>query len=211
MNIDILVYSPFQVNTYIISDQTNECIIIDPACYTEKECLHLQNFLTKKSLKPVLLLNTHTHLDHIFGNNFVCKTYNLKSKIGIDGKEIFDRAPVVAQNYGLNMQAQDEPGEYISEKNTLEFGNSALRIFDLPGHCPGSLVFYNIKEKFAIVGDVIFDGSIGRTDLPGGNFDTLISGIKNKIYTMPDDLVLYPGHGKKTTVKKEKLTNPFTR
>ncbi len=211
MTINTLVFSPFDVNTYIISDKSGECIIIDPACYNKKEEQKLQNFISEKRIKPVMLINTHSHLDHIFGNNFVLKTYGLKSCIAKEGQIVYEKATSVASAYGFDMPEPHKPGAYISENDILKFGNSEIKILHIPGHSPGSLVFYNIDEKFAIVGDVIFSGSIGRTDLPGGDFDTLSSGIKNKLYNLSENIILYPGHGEITSIKKEKETNPFVR
>jgi len=165
MKIHTIAFSPFEVNTYIITDSTGECVIIDPACYTIQEQKYLKEFISEKNLKPKVLLNTHCHLDHVFGNKFISEEYNLESQYHIDDKFLLERFPDMAKAYGLN----------------------------------------------TIVGDVIFAGSIGRTDLPGGDFDTLISGIKSKLYNLSNDTKLYPGHGPSTTVEIEKKSNPFAK
>lgn len=211
MKVNSIVLSPFSVNTYIVSDQTDECVIIDPSCYDQNDRYKLKDFIDKNSLKPVMLINTHSHLDHIFGNNFVQQLYGIDCKISKFGQEVYKRAHSYAKNYGLSMDSQHEPGELLDESNVIKFGNSELRILHVPGHSPGSLIFYSPIDKFAIVGDVIFSGSIGRTDLPGGDFDTLISGIKQKVYKLAPDTVLYPEHGESTTVEREIRTNPFTK
>lgn len=211
MKIHTLVFSPFDVNTYIISDKTGECVIIDPACYDKNENEILADFLDANSLKPVKLLNTHCHLDHIFGNKFICDKYNLKSESHKSDEFLIDNFNKTVSMYGLKAETPYKPEKFIDENDTITFGSSQLNILHIPGHSPGSIVLYNQNENFAITGDVIFAGSIGRTDLPGGNFDTLISGIKSKLYKLNNSVVLYPGHGNKTTIEQEKKKNPFVK
>lgn len=209
MKIKILVLSPFGVNTHIIYDETNECVIIDPACYSDVERKKLENFIVSNNLKPVRLLNTHCHLDHVFGNNFVCDTFSIGAESSKEDEFILNSAQRTAAMYGLKMQQPYPVKNFINENDIIKFGNSEIKILHIPGHSPGSLVYYSEKDLFAIVGDVLFAKSIGRTDLPGGNFETLISNIKNKLFKLNDETVVYPGHGEKTKIGIEKKTNPF--
>ncbi|NPA45282.1 MAG: MBL fold metallo-hydrolase [Chlorobi bacterium] len=209
MQIHRLVFSPFEVNTYIISDKSKECVIIDPACYNKQEQEYLIKFLKENDLKPVKLLNTHCHLDHVFGNKFVSDTFNLKAEAHKDEDFNISNALNSASIYGLDMDEPYPIYKYLNEGEIIKFGFSELKILHVPGHSAGSLVFYNEQNKFAIVGDVLFNNSIGRTDLPGGDYDTLISQIKTKLFNLQDDTTAYPGHGIATTIGKEKKTNPF--
>ncbi len=211
MKIKTLVLSPFDVNTYIVSDETGECVIIDPACYNSEENEILSDYIKSNNLKPVKLLNTHCHLDHVFGNKYISDTYNLNSESNINDLFLLENFNKTVSMYGLKASNPYKPGSFIDESNIIKFGNSELNILHIPGHSPGSIVFYNEKDKFAIVGDVIFAQSIGRTDLPGGNYETLISGIKTKLFKLDNNLVLFPGHGPSTTIGTEKRENPFLK
>lgn len=209
MQIDRLVFSPFEVNTYIISDKSKECIIIDPACNNKQEQEYLVKFISDKDLKPVKLINTHCHLDHVFGNKFVCDTYDLKTEASKEEEFNLNNAAGAAKLYGVQMETPYPVKTFIKEGDKIKFGFSELDILHVPGHTSGSLVFFNDDEKFAIVGDVLFNGSIGRTDLPGGDYDTLISQIKTKLFKLNDATMVWPGHGPQTTILKEKESNPF--
>lgn len=209
MQIDHLVFSPFEVNTYIISDKSKECIIIDPACNNKQEQEYLVKFISDKNLKPVKLINTHCHLDHVFGNKFVCDTYNLKTEASKDEEFNLNNAVNAAMLYGVQMEKPYPIKSFIKEGDIIKFGFSELNVLHVPGHSSGSLVFYSDEEKFAIVGDVLFNGSIGRTDLPGGDHETLLSQIKTKLFKLNNATMVRPGHGPKTTILKEKETNPF--
>ncbi len=211
MKIETLVFSPFDVNTYIIYDDTKECVIIDPACFDVNEQARLEKFVERTGLKPKRLLHTHCHLDHAFGNKFVCDTYNLKPEASKEEEPVLKFTTEAAKSYGLNMEAPRSIEKFLNEVDLIKFGNSELNIFHIPGHSPGSLVYYSESDKFAIVGDVLFKGSIGRTDLPGGNYDSLIAGIKSKLFNLHDDTIVYPGHGPSTTIESEKITNPFVK
>ncbi|MCD4795313.1 MAG: MBL fold metallo-hydrolase [Bacteroidales bacterium] len=209
MKVHRIVFSPFEVNTYIVADKSKECIIIDPACNNKQEQEYLLKFINDNNLKPVKLLNTHCHLDHVFGNKFVCDTYNLKTEASKDEEFNLNNAANAAKLYGVEMETPYPIKTYIKEGGEIKFGFSELDILHVPGHTSGSLVFHSDKYKFAIAGDVLFNGSIGRTDLPGGNYDTLISQIKTKLFKLEDETVIYSGHGPKTTIGREKETNPY--
>lgn len=209
MKIHHLVFSPFEVNTYIVADKSKECVIIDPACNNKQEQEYLLKFIKENNLKPVKLLNTHCHLDHVFGNKFVCDTFNLETEASKDEEFNLDNAANAAKLYGVQMEEPYPIKKYIKEGEKIKFGFSELDILHIPGHTSGSLVFHSVDEKFAIAGDVLFNGSIGRTDLPGGNYETLIYQIKLKLFNLDDDTDIYPGHGPQTTVGNEKTDNPF--
>lgn len=209
ISIQPFIFGPFQENTYVLYDETNECIVIDPGCYDNNERNELVAFIEKKSLKPVKLINTHCHLDHIFGNGYIAEKYNLKLEINKNDKPVLDSFLMTASLYGLNAEPSPQPSVYLEEGDIIKFGNSTLDIVFTPGHSPGSITFYNKDQKFMIAGDVLFYGSIGRTDLPGGNHATLISSIKNKLLPLGDDFKVYSGHGPSTTIGFERMNNPF--
>lgn len=203
-------FNPFQENTYVIYDETNECVIIDPGCYTSEEKKTLDDFIVKNQLKPVRLINTHCHLDHIFGNKHVAEKYGLKLEIHKGELPVLEAAPQVAKMYGIPMPDESPAAEvFLEEGQQLEFGQTKLDILFTPGHSPASISFYNKVDKYLIGGDVLFLGSIGRTDLPGGNFETLIRTIKTQILTLPAETKVYSGHGGPTTVGFEAMNNPF--
>ena len=209
----ITVYSfafgPFQENTYVLHDETGECIIIDPGCYDKQEREELSAYIALNSLKPVRLINTHCHIDHVVGNKYVSQTYNLKLEINEHDLPILNSLMMVAAMYNLQAEPSPEPSVFLNEGDKVTFGNSSLDILFTPGHSPGSITFYSISQKIMIVGDVLFYGSIGRTDLPGGNYETLIQSIQNKLLPLGDEYVVYNGHGPSTTIGFERKNNPF--
>ena len=203
------VFNPFEENTYVLFDETKECVIIDPGCSNESERKDIVDFIKEEGLKPVKLLNTHCHIDHVFGNAFIAKKYNLGLEIHKDDLEVLHSLPQVSHVYGLNAEESIEPTNFLNEGDTIKFGNSTLDILFTPGHSPGSICFINKDEKFIIGGDVLFYGSIGRTDLPGGNHEALLSNIREKLFVLDDDFVVFPGHGQQTDIGFEKKNNPF--
>lgn len=211
MNIVKFTFSPFQENTYILYDNTKQCVIIDPGCYDENERRRLVEFIESRELNPVRLLNTHGHLDHIFGNKFVAEKYNLQVESHKDEQQVIDYSAIAAQSYGLQLEQSPRITVFWDEGDSVTFGDSELKVFFTPGHSPASISFYSEKDNFIIGGDVLFRLSIGRTDLPGGNFETLSHSIKTKFYTLPDETKVYSGHGEVTTVGYEKQHNPFVR
>lgn len=205
-----LTFNPFQENTYIVHDETKECIIFDPGCYTEAEREALAKFISDNELKPVRLINTHCHLDHIFGNRFVADKYSLELEGHKGEVPVLEAVPQVSMMYGIAMPDQSPPmTKFIEEGDVIKFGNTELKTLFTPGHSPASISFYCEKDKFLIAGDVLFYGSIGRTDLPGGDFNTLIKSIREQFFVLPDDVAVWPGHGPSTTVGHEKVSNPF--
>ncbi len=212
MNIHTLPLNPWQVNTYILSDETNECVIIDPGCFSEEEQQQLTGFISDNGLKPVRLLHTHLHLDHVFGTRFVSEEYNLKPEAHPDDEFFIGITKEYASLFGVTIDEDPPPlGNYLNDGDEVKFGNSTLTVIHIPGHSPGGVTFYNEKEGILIAGDVLFRDSTGRTDLPGGDYDTLISNIKNKLLTLPENTVVYPGHGPSTTIGYEKKNNQFLR
>jgi hydroxyacylglutathione hydrolase len=202
-------FNPFQENTYIISNQNKECFIIDPGCSNAQENSVLANYISENGLKPIMLLNTHCHIDHVMGNMFVANTYGLKLQAHQQEIPVLERGDDISRMYGVPYITSPNIDTYIDESNVLSLGETTFTIIHAPGHSPGSICFYNESEKYLIGGDVLFYNSIGRTDLPLGNHATLINSIKQKLFVLPDDVSVYSGHGQKTNIGFEKKTNPF--
>lgn len=209
MKIEKFTFGPFQENTYVLYDESGECAIVDPGCFTSSEQQEVQAFVHDAKLKPVLLLNTHCHIDHVAGNRFVFDTYGLKPIIHKADLPILNMQEQTGMLYGLRSDKSPEPEKFIEEGDVIEFGETRLEVLFTPGHCPGHVTFYNREEKIIVAGDVLFYNSIGRTDLPGGDHGTLIASIKNKLFPLGDDITVYCGHGPETTIGFEKKTNPF--
>lgn len=211
-NVVKLTFNPFQENTYIVYDETGEAILFDPGCYEGHEKETLVNTLERLQIKPVRLINTHCHVDHVFGNKFVADTYGLELECHAGEVPVLQAVEQVCMLYGIPYpEPSPEPGKFLEAPGTIHFGNTELEVLFTPGHSPASLSFYCAKDAFIIAGDVLFQESIGRTDLPGGNFDTLANSIRQAFYTLPDEVKVYPGHGPHTTIGHEKKNNPFVR
>lgn len=202
-------FNPFQENMYILHDETSECIIIDPGCFTKVEQEKLVNYIKENKLKPVKLFNTHCHIDHILGNAFIAETYNLELEICEKEIPILNLGEASANRYNIPYNKSPNPTKFWSENDILTFGNSSFHIWETPGHSPGSISLIHSDYSFAIVGDVLFYRSIGRTDLPMGNHEQLIDSIKSKLLNLPDECVIFSGHGQSTTIGFEQLNNPF--
>ncbi|MBA2407715.1 MAG: MBL fold metallo-hydrolase [Chitinophagales bacterium] len=209
IHIQSFVFNDFLENTYLLWDETKECLIIDPGCYYAHESEDLKKFIDGNKLKPTLLLNTHCHVDHIFGNRFVMETYNITFYTNEIEVPILNAAEAIGKLYGIHVTPSPQPNGFLNEGDEVKFGNSSLAILFTPGHSPGSICFYSSPDKFLIGGDVLFQGSIGRTDLPGGDYDTLMQSILNKVLLLPDDVKVYSGHGPMTTIGVEQKANPF--
>lgn len=203
------VFNPVQENTYIVWDETGECAIIDPGCLNDKEFEKLDGFIQSKNLKPVRLINTHCHFDHIFGVERCRAAYQLKWEAHNGDNAWVEGVQAKAALFGISVQPVALPDVELNEGDKICFGNSILNIFHVPGHSLGSICFYEENSKVLITGDVLFSGSIGRTDLDGGNYETLITGIKTKLLTLHSDVLVYPGHGPATTIGDEKARNPY--
>jgi glyoxylase-like metal-dependent hydrolase (beta-lactamase superfamily II) len=211
LTVQTFTFNPVQENTYVLYNEKRDCCIIDPGCYFAGEEQELKNFITGSGLNPVLLINTHCHLDHIFGNRFIQKTYGLVLHMHPLEKPVFDRGPASGQLWQMPFDNYDGEFVYIDENEDIDLGGEKLQVLFTPGHSPGSVSLYNKDNKFIISGDVLFQGSIGRTDLPGGDTDTLMQSIKTKLFTLPPDTVVYSGHGGSTTIGDEMKTNPFVK
>jgi glyoxylase-like metal-dependent hydrolase (beta-lactamase superfamily II) len=209
MKIKQFVFNAFSENTYVLYDETKECIVIDPGCYDASEKKQLSAFIEANDLKVKALINTHCHVDHVLGNNFVLNTYGVDLYIHKEDVATLKANEIVAQLYGFNNYEPSVAGKFLAEGDNFRFGNSELKVIFVPGHAPGHIALVSEQEKLCIGGDVLFQQSIGRTDLPGGDFDTLMSSIKNKLFVLDDETKVYCGHGPSTTIGFEKQHNPF--
>lgn len=207
--VQYFVNNPYQENTYLLFDESGECVIIDPGMYTSAEQNEVVDFIKDNDLKPVLLLNTHCHIDHVLGNKFVFDQYGLKPRFHEGEAEVLEAVIAYAPAMGIRYDASPIPDEYLPDTGTISFGNTKLQLIFAPGHSPAHLCFYDEAANQLIGGDVLFRSSIGRTDLPGGNHNLLIKNIKEKLFLLPDNCTVYPGHGPETTIGYEKQHNPF--
>jgi hydroxyacylglutathione hydrolase len=209
MEVYKLVFSPIEVNTYILGEQSGKCAVIDCGCYSRNEFNRLSLFLEKKKLVPEILLNTHCHLDHVFGNGMFLERYGLRAFSHKLEEENRIDSPDHAQLFGLSMAMPPEPQGFLNDGDIITFGSESLLVLDVPGHTAGSIAFYSNKAGVVFSGDTLFSGSIGRTDLPGGSYDTIIHSIISKLFVLPSSTIVYPGHGEETTIGKELKTNPY--
>ena len=209
INVHYFAFGPFQENTYVLWDETKECIVLDPGNSTASENKKLSDFISQNGLNLKRLILTHAHIDHINGNKYVFDTYGLLPEVHKDDVYFIEKHLNSATMYGLEVEQSPMPGAFINEGDVISFGNSKLQTLHTPGHSPGSLSFYNKEDKFIIGGDVLFYGSIGRSDLPMGNHDTLIKSIVEKLIPLGDDMKVYSGHGMPTTIGFERQNNPF--
>ncbi|MBO0938396.1 MBL fold metallo-hydrolase [Fibrella sp. HMF5335] len=204
------VFSPLQENTYIIADEaTREAVVIDPGCYTQAEKEQLAAYIASQNLTIRYLLLTHAHLDHVFGGAFVKRKYGVAAYLNEKDQPILDDVPTRCRLFGLPGYELFERDHNLAEGDVIRFGKTELAVVETPGHAPGHVAFINHADRYVIGGDVLFNNSIGRTDLPFGDFDTLLQSIQTKFYTLPDDYIVYAGHMEPTTIGKEKRTNPF--
>lgn len=211
LRVKSFTFNPVEENTYVLYNEQGQCCIIDPGCYFPAERDRLKTDLEKTGLEPVLLLNTHCHLDHVFGNKFVHDTWHLPLHLHEKEKPVLDFAPQSGMMWQLPFDNYDGPLVYLKENSFINIGEDELEIRFTPGHSPGSISFYHKAGGFIIGGDVLFSGSVGRTDLPGGDFGVLVNSIQTRFFTLPDDTKVYSGHGPVTTVGFEKMNNPFVK
>ena len=211
MKIKVFEFNPIAVNTYVLYDKTGECVIIDAACFYPDEQRALINFILDKNLVVKHLLSTHLHFDHIFGVNLIEEQFKVKMEAHKADQFLLDTMDEQLAMFGFTPNGKHTPtiGKYLDENDVIEFGNQKLTVKHIPGHSPGSIVFYSEEDNFVISGDVLFNGSIGRTDLLQGNHDELVEGIQTKLLTLPGKTIVYPGHGPATTIEKEIKSNPF--
>jgi hydroxyacylglutathione hydrolase len=209
LSVKSFLFNPIQENTYVVFNERDACFIIDPGCYFGNERRALEEFLIEQELTPKYLLNTHCHLDHVFGNKFIYDTFGLTLHLHKNEKLLLEYAPKSGLQWNMPFENYRGALNFIEEGEVIRLGGSELKILFTPGHSPGSVCFYCEKQGFIIGGDVLFRASIGRTDLPGGDYDTLISSIRQKLFVLPDEVIVYPGHGEPTTIGYEKAHNPF--
>lgn len=210
IHVETFTFNPFAENTYVLYDEaTREAAIIDPGCYEPEEQEVLKAYIDDHRLTPTLLLNTHCHIDHVLGNWYVKKTWGLGLHIHQLEEQVLRSVPTYAPMYGFSRYQPAEPDHYLQEGQQLNLGNSTLDILFVPGHAPGHVVFWQQEQQFCINGDCLFSGSIGRTDLPGGDHETLMKSIREKLFTLPEATKVYCGHGPATTIGQEKKYNPF--
>lgn len=208
LTLQVFTFSPIRENTYVLFNEQRQAIIIDPGCYFTAEEEMLQNYIQSEGLQPNLLLNTHCHLDHVFGNRWVHQTYGLELHIHAGEKIVLERAPISGENWGLPFTNYSGPLHFIKEGDRIALGNDELQVIETPGHSPASVCFFCEAQEILIAGDVLFRESIGRTDLPGANQEVLLQSIRQKLWPLPNTTAVYPGHGSATTIGYEKINNP---
>ncbi|GAB2787729.1 MBL fold metallo-hydrolase [Rhabdobacter roseus] len=211
IQIQSFTFNPFAENTYVLHDLTGEALIVDPGNYQQQEHDVLTRYLEERSLKPIRIVNTHAHIDHVLGVSFLKYRYELPFSLHPDDAPLLRAVKTYAPNYGFPAFDEPEVEQWLHEGDTVTFGSSSLRVLHVPGHAPGHLALVNDEQRFVIGGDVLFRQSIGRTDLPGGDYDTLIASIRTKLFTLPDDYTVYAGHMEPTTIGYEKKYNPFLK
>lgn len=211
LQVKVLTFNAIQENTYVLYNEFKECIIIDPGTYSDEEKAGLKSFIDENKLVPKMLINTHCHLDHVFGNKYIAESYNLMLHIHKDEEAVLQMAPASGLMFDFPFDNYQGEFIYLKEDDVISLGEDSLKVLEVPGHSPGSICFYCEKQKFLIGGDVLFYQSIGRTDLPGGSHEDLVNNIRTKLFTLPDDVKVYPGHGPATTIGEEKKHNPYLR
>jgi len=207
--IHAFAFNPFQENTYVIASNAGNCMIIDPGCFVAVEEKRISDYITTRNFKPIHLLHTHAHLDHVFGTNYIRETYGLSPLFHELEKPVLESVPRVGSMYGVPCDEVLDPEYTLADGMTISMDEMTFEIVLTPGHSPGSVCFINHAEKYLIGGGVLFHESIGRTDVPGGNYDQLIGSINTKLFTLHDDYTVYSGHGPKTTIGHERRYNPF--
>ncbi|HEY8388499.1 MAG TPA: MBL fold metallo-hydrolase [Parasegetibacter sp.] len=209
LKVEVFTFNPIQENTYVLYNEHKSCVIVDPGCYFDEEKATLKQYIEDRGLHTKYLLNTHCHLDHVFGNKFVAETWGLKPYIHPMEEKVLQFAPLSGEQWNLRFENYEGELNWLTPGNDIQLDEDRLEILFTPGHSPGSVSFYCRDQGFLIGGDVLFRRSIGRTDLPGGNFDVLINSIKTELFALPDEVIVYPGHGEPTDIGAEKRENPF--
>lgn len=211
INIKIFTFNGFGENTYVVYNEEKEAFIFDPGNSTPEEDRLLFDFISAKNLQPTALISTHCHIDHILGNATVLEEYDIPYWAPDGEQMLLESGPVLAEMYGIPYQPSPPPMKWIDTSHSVMLGQESWELISVPGHSPASMVFYLPQQEFLIGGDVLFRDSIGRTDLPGGNHEALLTNIREKLYVLPDQTIVYPGHGTTTTIGHEKKNNPFVR
>ena len=205
------VFNTFMVNTYLLYDETGECVLIDAACYDPQEQEELAGFIVENNLKLVRNLNTHCHIDHILGNPFIAQKFGINPEYHENSLPFFHTLKEIGNSFGFSINGVPAPKRFLADGETISWGASSLKVLFTPGHADGSVCFFNEAQQFVITGDVLFKDTIGRTDLPSGDFDQLMTSINTRLFTLPESTVVYPGHGPETSIGYEMENNPFIR
>ena len=211
MELKSFVFNPFYENTFVLSSEKGNCIIFDPGCYEDYEVSELKEYIHMHDLKVKMIVNTHCHIDHVLGNDALKFEYKVPLLIPENEKEVFDSVPAYAPQWGMAGYRHAEVDDLVKGGEMLTLDEVNMQMIEVPGHSPGHLMFYIASEKKMIGGDVLFRESIGRTDLPGGNHEDLLKNIQERVYVLPEDVEVFPGHGPSTTIGHEKKHNPFVR
>jgi len=209
LKIKSFTFNPYQENTYLIFDDSKEAVVIDPGNYEAYENELISKFIDENKLQLKKIILTHCHIDHCLGNKYLNEKYGAELLIPFDERDLYKNVENIATLFGFANYSHLDENEYLKEKDKIEFGDIKLDVLFLPGHSPGHLAFYFKNDNVCFSGDVLFYNSIGRTDLPGGDHDTLINSIKNKLFLLNPNTIIYPGHGQKTILKNEMKDNPF--
>jgi glyoxylase-like metal-dependent hydrolase (beta-lactamase superfamily II) len=203
------IFNSFQVNTYLVYDNSGACVIIDPACDSQEEEVLLSSFMDQHKLTPIMQVCTHCHIDHILGLHFIKKKFKIPTLIHTEESSILKNGHLMGEVFGFHRETFPPADRILSHGESISFGNSMIKALHVPGHSPGSLAFYSEEGNFALTGDALFSGSIGRTDLPGGDYDILIGAIRTHLFTLPPETTIHPGHGEPSTIAREIAENPF--
>ena len=209
LSIESIVFNSFQVNTYLVKDETGNCLVIDPAFYSPDEIRAFDHYISRNEFTITGQVNTHCHVDHVLGVGCMQDKYKCPLRAHPDGSALLNNAPLMGEMFGLNVEPIYKIDIPLNDNESIPVGEESLSTILVPGHSPGSLSFYSAEGGFVVTGDALFQGSIGRTDLPGGDYDTLISSIQNRLLTLPPETIVYPGHGDPTSVGQEASGNPF--
>lgn len=211
MPLHLFTFNPFRENTYVLSNERKECMVVDPGMSDRREEEEMLDFIRKSGLTPVMILNTHGHIDHILGVDTLKKAFGIPFVIHENELPVLERAPVAAQLWNVSYSGCPAPDRFVKEGETIDFGEFRLEVLEVPGHSPGHIALVDHGHSFVLGGDVLFRESVGRVDLPGANHEDLIRSIQEKLYRLPDHYQVYPGHGEMTTIGHEKRHNPFVR
>ncbi len=209
LNVDFFTFNAFEENTYVISNDKKQCWIVDPGMYGPQEAAQMIAFIEKKGLQPQAIINTHAHIDHIFGVQALIDKYNIPFGVHELETPVLKMAAGSATIFGFDFREVPKPTFFIKDGTPLQLGDDSVEVFFTPGHSPGSISFYYPQGNWVISGDVLFSGSVGRTDLPGGSFETLVSSIRKHLFTLPAETTVLSGHGPATHIGEEKKHNPF--
>ena len=209
ITIESLVFNAFQVNTYLVKDEEGNCLVVDPAFYSPEEQRIFDGYIRERELKVTGQINTHCHVDHVLGVRHLQQKYQCPFRAHQNESGLLKNAPLMGEVYGLSVEPIPGIDELISDGDLIPLNAFSLHALLVPGHSPGSLSYYSPEGAFVITGDALFQGSIGRTDLPGGDYDTLIESIRNRLLTLPPETIVYPGHGEPSTIAREAMGNPF--